>query len=97
MSGNIKKAQIGHFIVSVAKSLKQKELGLGTMAILKSRFGRDGLIFKDCVFDNGRMIIDTTDCVSFMEFEEDEKEEFNQIRANRARQILQQKKQLETV
>jgi len=97
MSGNIKKAQIGHFIISVAKSLKQKELGLGTMAILKSRFGRDGLIFKDCVFDNGRMIIDTTDCVSFMEFEEDEKEEFNQIRANRARQILQQKKQLETV
>jgi hypothetical protein len=96
MSGNIKKAQIGHFIISVAKSLKQKELGLGTMAILKSRFGRDGLIFKDCVFDNGRMIIDTTDCVSFMEFEEDEKED-KQIRANRARQILQQKKQLETV
>jgi hypothetical protein len=97
MSGNIKKAQIGHFIISVAKSLKQKELGLGTMAILKSRFGRDGLIFKDCVFDNGRMIIDTTDCVSFMEFEEEEKEEFNQLRANRAKQILQQKKQLETV
>jgi KaiC/GvpD/RAD55 family RecA-like ATPase len=97
MSGNIKKAQIGHFIVSVAKSLKQKELGLGTMAILKSRFGRDGLIFKDCVFDNGRMIIDTTDCVSFMEFEEDEKENFNELRANRAKQILQQKKQLETV
>ena len=41
MGGSIKRAQIGHFIISVAKSLPQKEAGLATIAVLKSRFGKD--------------------------------------------------------
>jgi len=40
MGGSIKKGQIGHFIVSIAKTLDQKENGTATMAILKSRFGK---------------------------------------------------------
>ena len=47
IGGSIKKGQIGHFILSIAKSLQQKEDGLATMAILKSRFGKDGMIFQD--------------------------------------------------
>ena len=37
MGGSIKKAQVGHVIISVAKTLQQKELGLATIAIVKSR------------------------------------------------------------
>lgn len=58
MGGSIKKGQIGHFIVSIAKTLDQKENGTATMAILKSRFGKDGVIFEDITFDNSRIQID---------------------------------------
>jgi len=58
MGGSIKKGQIGHFIVSIAKTLEQKENGTATMAILKSRFGKDGVIFEDIVFDNATIQID---------------------------------------
>ena len=35
MGGSIKKAQVGHVIISIAKSLQQKELGLATIALTK--------------------------------------------------------------
>lgn len=58
MGGSIKKGQIGHFIVSIAKTLDQKEDGTATMAILKSRFGKDGIVFENITFDNARIQID---------------------------------------
>lgn len=58
MSGSIKKGMIGHFIVSIAKTLDQKENGTATMAILKSRFGKDGVIFENVKFDNKCIQID---------------------------------------
>ena len=58
IGGSIKKGQIGHFIVSIAKTLDQKEDGTATMAILKSRFGKDGVIFEDITFDNAKIQID---------------------------------------
>ena len=71
IGGSIKKGQIGHFIVSIAKTLEQKESGRATMAVLKSRFGKDGIIFEDILFDNGTLIVDTEDSsdVSFLDFE----------------------------
>jgi replicative DNA helicase len=60
MGGSIKKGQIGHFILSIAKTLEQKENGTANLAILKSRFGQDGIVFEDCIFDNGRIQIDVT-------------------------------------
>lgn len=60
IGGSIKKGQIGHFIVSIAKNLQQKEEGTATMAILKSRFGKDGMVFENILFDNGKILIDTT-------------------------------------
>jgi|TARA_R110000851_G_scaffold251971_1_gene404442 replicative DNA helicase len=57
IGGSIKKGQIGHFIVSIAKDLDQKEGGRANMAILKSRFGVDGIVFTDIVFDNARIQI----------------------------------------
>lgn len=61
MGGSIKKGQIGHFIVSIAKSLDQKDNGTATMAILKSRFGKDGMIFSDIIFDNAKIQIEMGD------------------------------------
>jgi replicative DNA helicase len=58
MGGSIKKGQIGHFIVSIAKTLDQKENGTATMAILKSRFGKDGVVFENIRFDNASIQID---------------------------------------
>ena len=74
IGGSIKKGQIGHFIMSVAKTLEQKEEGRATLAILKSRFGKDGIIFEDIIFDNGSLKIDTeeTGDVSFLQFEKGE-------------------------
>jgi len=58
MGGSIKKGQIGHFILSIAKSLEQKEAGTANIAILKSRFGKDGMVFEDVVFNNGTIQIE---------------------------------------
>lgn len=69
MGGSIKKAQIGHFIMSIARTLAQKESNRATIAVLKSRFGKDGVIFEDCTFDNGRVYIDTETSDTFLGYE----------------------------
>lgn len=61
MGGSIKKAQIGHFIMSLARTLDQKDTKKANVAILKSRFGRDGLIFTDVLFDNAKVNIDLSE------------------------------------
>jgi hypothetical protein len=58
MGGSIKKAQIAHFVLSIAKTLDQKEADTATMAVLKSRFGKSGVVFNDIRFDNARIQID---------------------------------------
>lgn len=58
MGGSIKKAQIAHFVLSVAKTLEQKKDSTATMAILKSRFGQSGQIFENIRFDNATIQID---------------------------------------
>jgi len=88
MGGSIKRAQIGHFIISVAKTLPQKEAGLATIAVLKSRFGKDGVIYENCTFDNGTVFIDTTTSETFLGYEktqEDKQEERVRDRIKRAK------------
>ena len=79
MGGSIKKAQVGHVIISVAKSLQQKEMNLATIAITKSRIGKDGIVFENCKFDNEMIEIDTDSSVTFLGMEE-QKEEKNKVR-----------------
>lgn len=57
MGGSIKKGQVAHFIMSVGKSLQQRETHKATITILKSRFGKDGMIFEDVEFDNSRIAV----------------------------------------
>lgn len=59
MGGSIKKAQIAHVILSIGKTLQQKEEKLGTLTLLKSRIGQDGIVFSNCKFDNEYLVIDT--------------------------------------
>ncbi len=61
IGGSIKKGQIGHFIVSIAKTLDQKDKGTATMAILKSRFGKDGIVFSNIIFNNASIQIEMVD------------------------------------
>jgi len=94
MGGSIKKGQIGHFIVSIAKTLDQKEAGTATMAILKSRFGKDGIILEDITFDNSRIQIDmgsSKGARTRSEFKQDV-EESNQNRVNAVMESMKARK-----
>jgi len=93
MGGSIKKAQVGHVIITVAKSLQQKEMKLATIAITKSRIGRDGIVFENCKFDNELMEIDTESSVTFLGLEE-QKEERNR---NRVNELLAKRKQQQQI
>ena len=81
MGGSIKKAQVGHVIITVAKTLQQKEMNLATIAITKSRLGKDGVVFENCKFDNEFLVIDTEQSVTMLGLEE-QKEERNRTRIN---------------
>jgi replicative DNA helicase len=91
MGGSIKKAQVGHVIISVAKSLQQKEMNLATIAITKSRIGKDGIVFENCKFDNEMLEIDTEQSVTFLGLEE-QKEVKNK---ERIRELFEKRKQKE--
>jgi replicative DNA helicase len=58
MGGSIKKAQIGHVVMSIGKTLEQKEHNLATLTLLKSRIGKDGVVFSNCKFNNEYLDID---------------------------------------
>jgi replicative DNA helicase len=94
IGGSIKKGQIGHFILSVAKTLEQKEEGRATLAVLKSRFGKDGVIFEDILFDNGSLKVDTQDSsdVSFLDFEKNEDNKRSQMVQNALKKADELKK-----
>ena len=92
MGGSIKKAQVGHVIISVAKSLQQKEMNLATIAITKSRIGKDGIIFENCKYDNEMLVIDTEQSMTFLGLEE-QKEERNR---DRIKQLMDKRQQRET-
>ena len=92
MGGSIKKAQVGHVIISIAKSLQQKEMNLATIAITKSRIGKDGIVFENCKFDNEMIEIDTDSSVTFLGMEE-QKEEKNKVRIQ---ELLEKRKQRES-
>ena len=91
MGGSIKKAQVGHVIISVAKTLQQKELKLATIAITKSRIGSDGVVFENCKFDNELLEIDTESSVTFLGFEEQKEEQ----KRDRVKELLEKRKERE--
>ena len=91
MGGSIKKAQVGHVIISVAKTLQQKEMKLATIAITKSRIGDDGIVFEHCKFDNSMLEIDTESSVTFLGLEEKQEEK----NRDRIKDLMEKRKQRE--
>jgi replicative DNA helicase len=92
MGGSIKKAQVGHVIITVAKSLTQKEMNLATIAITKSRLGKDGVVFENCKFNNELLEIDTESSVTFLGFEEQQEER----KRDRVKELLEKRKERES-
>lgn len=92
MGGSLKKAQIAHFIMSIGKTLEQKESNVATISILKNRLGKDGIVYPNCKFDNGTLQIDTSVLLTEKGFEldktlqqkEKQKKIYNDYLANRA-------------
>jgi hypothetical protein len=95
IAGSIKKAQIVHFMVSIAKTLEQKENGKANMAILKSRFGKSGVLFEDIIFDNSTIQIDMSQNSSGKSFYDhgEVKEGRSQDRVNNLLEIIEQRNQ----
>jgi replicative DNA helicase len=89
MGGSIKKAQVGHVIITVAKTLQQKEMNLATIAITKSRIGKDGVVFENCKFNNELLEIDTDSSVTFLGFEDQQEER----KRDRVKELLEKRKQ----
>jgi replicative DNA helicase len=89
MGGSIKKAQIGHVVISIGKTLEQKEHKIATVTLLKSRIGPDGIVFANCTFDNEFLVIDTDIQNTMLGFNEGKQEE----KKNRAHDVF--KEQLE--
>lgn len=84
MGGSIKKAQIAHIILSIGKTLEQKENNLATLTLLKSRVGKDGIIWQNCKFDNQFLVIDTESQNTLLGHEHQQEEK----RANRAAEVF---------
>jgi hypothetical protein len=92
MGGSIKKAQIAHVILSIGKTLEQKEHNLATLTLLKSRIGRDGVVFQNCKFNNEFLLIDTESQNTLLGHEEQKV----QINANRAAEAFKRRQQVAT-
>jgi len=89
MGGSIKKAQVGHVIITIAKTLQQKEMGLANIAVTKSRVGKDGVIFENCKFDNATLEIDTDQSQTLLGLQEDTERR----NAERVRNALERRRQ----
>jgi replicative DNA helicase len=91
MGGNIKKAQIGHVVISIAKSLPQKEHNLANITLLKSRIGKDGIVFQNCKFDNEYLQFDTDAQNTLLGHEEERAEAKKQHAADVYKESLERK------
>lgn len=63
--GSIKKIQIGHIVMSIARSMENIKENKANIAILKNRAGQAGLIINGVNFNNGTCTISTDDVIEF--------------------------------
>lgn len=73
--GSVKKIQIGHIIMSIARTMENIEQNIATIAILKNRAGKAGKVFNNVEFNNGTCKIST-----------DNIDEFNMVEYNQDKQ-----------
>ena len=59
IGGSVKKAQIAHVIMSIARTVEDISENKATIAILKNRAGKSGKVFQNVEFNNGTCRIST--------------------------------------
>lgn len=59
IGGSVKKAQIAHVIMSIARTVEDISNNKATIAILKNRAGKSGKVLNNVEFNNGTCIIST--------------------------------------
>lgn len=94
-SGSIKKQQIAHVIVSVARNLDGQSQNSATISILKNRGGLAGKTFHNIIYNNGTCTISCDEVEVYdtiPEWEKKEKELEEQKKANMARDLMSQTK-----
>jgi len=79
--GSVKKIQIGHIIMSIARTMESIERNLATIAILKNRAGKAGKVFNNVEFNNGtcRISTDNIDEFNMVEYNEDKQKQREQL------------------
>lgn len=81
IGGSVKKAQIAHVIMSIARSVDDISNNKATIAILKNRAGKSGKVFNNVEFNNGTCRISTDNVDEFDDMlalkKEKEKERVN--------------------
>ena len=63
--GSIKKIQIAHIVISIARTLDDIEANIATFCILKNRAGQSGKIFSNIYMNNGTCIINSDNACEF--------------------------------
>ena len=71
--------------------MEQKEHNLATLTLVKSRIGKDGVVFENCKFNNELLDIDTASSVTFLGFEEQQEEK----KRDRVKELLEKRKERE--
>jgi len=95
MGGSIKKAQIGHVVISIGKTLEQKENNLATVTLLKSRIGKDGIVFQNCLFNNEMLQIDTDTQNTLLGHKTERAEQLEQHRIDVYQAFVERKREVE--
>lgn len=75
IGGSVKKAQIAHIILSIARTVDDIANNKATIAILKNRAGKSGKVFNNVGFNNGTCRINTDDVDEFDSLFEKKKKE----------------------
>ena len=65
IGGSVKKAQIAHIILSIARTVDDIANNKATVAILKNRAGKSGKVFNNVEFNNGTCRINTDNTDDF--------------------------------
>lgn len=92
--GSIKKIQIGHIVMSIARTMEDIAKCLATIAILKNRAGKAGDVLTGVEFNNGTCRISTenaTEYANTISFNENKKDEQLELQRNLVREIKQEK------
>ena len=89
IGGSVKKAQIAHIILSIARTVDDIANNRATIAVLKNRAGQSGKIFNNVGFNNGTCTI-TTDDVDELESFAARNQKLSKERDDLQKQIMKQ-------